>query len=956
LFSCGSPASKPAEKAGVHSAEVVSAQPEAATPNKDAGKQGQQALAEKPAPRANKAPAVNLRYGWKPGDTYVYAVHVAYDLGKSLVTFDGSSIYHAKESEKNGTNLAHRGWLVIRQRPSDLKSGTPTTVRMPSAPASITLLLDPKGDVQDAQGALAVPLLGDLSMLVIEPLADDAVAEWNDVQELTLNEVQRSGGASLPLSMARPNAVSRSRESRLSERIRQRSAGGLASRQRGGAGAAAGSRLGGRPAGGKMARNTAARPATNSSSNVTIVAHPVGERSAYSLGTRSGDTVLIKKTYELKTEEVTGDKPHLLMTGQGTTTFDIKAGVPLAVEFKATVTENLTNGSVIIPIEVTCKLLAGKERARALVFPIIPETAMLPLSAADLREAQADLKSPDTGRRVRAAERLRDSAPTGNRAAVAQELVSLLDDRDAAVRNAAIKALGVWGDKSIAAILIKRLNDDRYGNRGELFEALGRIEPDERTAIAMTEWFKKDEGQASRVLRSMGAAAEPAVLEFLKTGSETRPLEAACRVLRDIGTGQSVPVLKLLAGTKDNIELGQMAERAARAIAGRLLTDADVTSILKDIDSPDLGRRRAAVHRLREATPIESHRSAVATALSKHLSDPDGGIQTDVTQTLKTWGDPAAATALATALKSHSFRPWRDGIEALARLSHTKESAEAIAGWTKEDRGLVMRSLEEIGPSAEPALVALLEPQNEWPIRADACKALGAIGSTACIPSLKRSALDKKDGLVAMAAENALKDIEARTLTDAQWHAIRDDLQSVDANRRREAAVRLAKAQPEPKRRAIVAEALISCLDQSDEPTQKEIVRALGKWGNDESARVLIERCNNPSYKPWRETLEALARFDPGARTADAIVARLADDGGYCYQLLRGMGAPAEPALIRAFQNAPDARVRFEAAKALETIGTDMSLDLLRKAAPEPGEAELAHAAEDALKGIAERP
>ena len=105
------------------------------------------------------------------------------------------------------------------------------------------------------------------------------------------------------------------------------------------------------------------------------------------------------------------------------------------MEFKATVTENLTNGSVTIPIEVSCKLLDGKERARALVFPIIPETAMLPLTEADLREAQADLKSPDTRRRVRAAERLRDSAPTGNRAAVAQELVGLLDDRDGGVRG-----------------------------------------------------------------------------------------------------------------------------------------------------------------------------------------------------------------------------------------------------------------------------------------------------------------------------------------------------------------------------------------------------------------------------------------------------------------------------------------------------------------------------------------
>jgi HEAT repeat protein len=279
-----------------------------------------------------------------------------------------------------------------------------------------------------------------------------------------------------------------------------------------------------------------------------------------------------------------------------------------------------------------------------------------------------------------------------------------------------------------------------------------------------------------------------------------------------------------------------------------------------------------------------------------------------------------------------------------------------IAGWTKEDRGLVMRCLGEIGLSAEGALMALLTPQNEWPIRADACKVLGEIGSRACIPSLKQAALDKKDGLVVTAAETALKNIEERVLTDAQWEAVRDNLQSLDPNHRREAAQRLAKAETDAKRRALVAEALIAALDQSDEPTQKEIVHALAKWGNDESARVLVDRCSNPSYRPWRETLEALARFDPGARTADAIVARMADDGGYCYELLRGMGARAEPALVRAFQNAPSPGVRFEAAKALGTIGTEMSLAMLREAVPARGEAELASAAEDALRGISQRP
>jgi len=915
---------------------------------------------------AGKGSELDLRYHWKAGETYVYKVHVAYQAGKSVVSFDGSSIYHAKSGDDSGATLAYRGWLISRLRPKDPKSSDPAKILMPRDPATTELQLDPKGDVQDTKGTLGLPFLGDLSMLMIEPLADEPLAQWDEVHQISLNEIHTST-SSAPLSLGRPSAINRLRESRLKNRMGERG-GGLAARNRGaaaaGAGAGAnarrpgampGSRLGGRSAlrGG---RNAPAPRPPQQKVEVTVIGHPGQERSEYALGARSGDSVAIQKTYELKSEEMTGDKPHLLMTGQATITFDTKAGVPLALEYKATITENLENATVNIPVEVSCKLLEGDERARALRFPIIPVTAMIPLMEADVRQAQTDLKSADSGRRVRAAQRLRDAAPLdGRREAVAKALLTLLDDRDGGVRNAAIQALGVWGDKDAATALIKRLNDDRYGSRAELFEALGRIEPDEPTAKAMVEWLKRDAGQAGRVLRAMGPVAETALLELVASAADTNPREEACRVLKDIGTSQSVPVLQTLVGLKDNEEFARIAEGAVRSISARFLKESEVAAIVKTLDSPDGGARRAAVHRLLAASPIESSRSSVAKALAKRLDDPDEGVQRDAIQALGVWGDQMAVKTLTASLKNPSYRPWKEATQALAKLSHTSDTAEFIAGWAKKDGRLVMGALQEIGPPAEPALIALITSQVDWPIRVDACKVLGVIGSKQSIPALQESALNKKDGLVAMAAENALKTIVGKPLTDSQWEATLEDLKSPDPNRRREAAERLAVAEPDAGRRAAAASALAAALVEKDDRVLGEVVRALKTWGTVESAQALIDRCNDQSFRPWREALEALAHIDPSPKTAEAIIARMPDDARHCSNLLRELGPVAEPALLKAFQSAADPRVRREAGRALETFGTDASLAILRQAGSKTGDGALARAAEDALKGIAER-
>jgi len=899
---------------------------------------------------ADRGSGLDLRYGWKSGQTYVYSVHVSYEVGKSVVTLDGSSIYQAKSSDDQGTTLVHRGWLITRQHSKDRNPGSAVSVHMPREPARTEFELDPKGDVPNAKGAMPVPLLGDLSMLVIEPLPDEPVAQWDDVHPISLNEVQTSGGASSPFRFGRPNLIERMRESRLKDRSRPRP--GIA---RVGPnprmGPRPGSRLGARPA--PRAPRGAPAPSPR---EVTVTAHPAHERTEYALGTRSGDTVTISKTYELKTDEEVGQEPGLLMTGQGTVTFNVNEGVPVLMEFKAKVTQNLENLTLRIPIEVSCKRLEGDERERAMRFPVMPATAMIPLDEAGLRRAQAELKSSDSGRRARAAALLRDAAPIeSRRAQVARALVALLDDRDGSVRNSVIQALGVWGNKEAAPLLIKRLNNDRYGSRSELFEALGRLEPGEPTAKAMVEWLKKDTGAAVRVLRAMGPAAETTLLEFVTSPADPRLREQACQVLKDVGTSRSVSGLQKLTGQKDSEELGRAAEGAARAIAARSLKDADLTLILRDLESTDAGRRRSAAQRLLAANRIEARRPQVALALAKLLSDPDLETQKTVIRALAAWGDQAAAPALIALLGDHQIRHWREAIETLGKLAHTSAAADAIAGWVKQDRGLVMRALQAIGPPAEPAMIALVKSQDDWPTRADACKVLGLIGTKESIPALQEATRNKKDGLVVMAAEEALKRLERQRLTNDDLTAAQDDLKSPDADRRRQAAERLAAAKPDAGQRTAVAAALTPALNDGDERVQREVLRAFQVWGNRETAQALIDRCKDPSFHPWREALEALAHIDPGPRTAEASIARMPDDFNYTTRLLRDLGTTAEPALIQAFQSAAETRVRVESCRVLEAVGTETSLPVLREFSARTGEGALARVAEDALKGIAER-
>jgi hypothetical protein len=559
-------------------------------------------LVAAPQAIAADAPSKPLRYGWKAGESYVYSVHIEMEGENAVATMQGNSTYTVKAASEDGFTLIHRGRLIPQVRTKEGRPDPLATIPLlhfsPFSgvgfgmtgffPDQTELKIDALGNVQTTTGSSQLPMLGNLSRLVLEPLPEEPRATWEVALAATITEVE---------------------ESRFP---------------------GPGPRFG--PFG----------PRFGSSPAKTYQAQG---RTVYTLGKPEGDTVPIAKTYELKTAEMVDGMPSRQMVGKGTITFDTKAGVPRALDFTATVTENTANTTVRVPMKVSYKLLEGAEREKALA-PLAASTAgsgaranssstststvtkdgktittvvkttddgrtvttetttttvgdgkttttqdvqrhsstssgtasasastsatavrRNPASDADVDQILAGLASPDEPRRRSAAARLPVLEPNDRRAEVARALTTLLRDGDDFSRQAAARALGNWGTKQSVPALIKAVDDDNFAVRWAAIEALGQLK-DKRAAGPIAAHLKADAIKAVPALRALGAAAESAVLDVLNEGREWSVRAEACRVLGAIGTSKSVPDLDRIA-REDSGPLGLAAKQALRDIAAR---------------------------------------------------------------------------------------------------------------------------------------------------------------------------------------------------------------------------------------------------------------------------------------------------------------------------------------------------------------------------------------------------
>jgi hypothetical protein len=202
----------------------------------------------------------------------------------------------------------------------------------------------------------------------------------------------------------------------------------------------------------------------------------------------------------------------------------------------------------------------------------------------------------------------------------------------------------------------------------------------------------------------------------------------------------------------------KMAEERAKAEqdAARPLTDDEARELIAALADPK--SRRAAAEKLHKKKQADEHREAIAHALDPLLSDSDHGVRDVATQALKIWATAENVSGLVN-LVMHEDGLRGRAMEALGPLKD-KRGAEAVAALFVTSRGEARKSLEQMGPVAEPYVLPLLDNPDQG-VRADACRVLAVIGTSASRTKLEKLGLKPRGG-DAEAAREALQKIEAR--------------------------------------------------------------------------------------------------------------------------------------------------------------------------------------------------
>ncbi len=296
-----------------------------------------------------------------------------------------------------------------------------------------------------------------------------------------------------------------------------------------------------------------AEPAT------TVNTFPAMERIVYELGKSSGETVTIKKRYELKPLVKSGQAPPLEMVGQGEIVFNKKTGLPESMQYRATLSRTAENVTLRIPLTVTYERYEEGEADESAKPPgetKKPSGPAAPSPAPPASEADPEKKLDQVLQDLQAAESnwskqyialgalsaMKPIEP--RREEVAGILQPWLTNSNSSLQTSAVQAIGVWGTKQNVPTLLKLLESQDTSLRLYTIQALGKI-PDERGVEALVELVKdpSDRFRAANALRGMGSVAEDKVIELLEH-EDYQVRSQACHVLGEIGGPKSVAALK----------------------------------------------------------------------------------------------------------------------------------------------------------------------------------------------------------------------------------------------------------------------------------------------------------------------------------------------------------------------------------------------------------------------------
>jgi HEAT repeat protein len=166
----------------------------------------------------------------------------------------------------------------------------------------------------------------------------------------------------------------------------------------------------------------------------------------------------------------------------------------------------------------------------------------------------------DFGARGEATRILRSFGPQGE-----QALIKCMDSPNQQAREAACEILRDSGTKACVPSMIKALSDRRIQrNALQALDRLKAVEAAEAVAGCMDDSGLR--GEASRILKRFGPAAEKAVIKSLQS-TDNGVRREACTILAEIGTRLCVPALFEAVRLDNNLQLA--AQDALKRIQAR---------------------------------------------------------------------------------------------------------------------------------------------------------------------------------------------------------------------------------------------------------------------------------------------------------------------------------------------------------------------------------------------------
>jgi hypothetical protein len=462
--------------------------------------------------------ALTLKYQFKPGETYVYAMTIIADRGDATETFKGHVELAVKAA--NGTEIrivptVNLGRELKRKQPGGFPPPLPP---LPPGPPSFLgsreVSFDPYGNVVRSAGDPQLSyLLGSAAQMIIEPLSPEGKSTWQRGTDLVIRQSQRMG----PFFFKGP---------------------------------------------------------PGSETNLTA-----RETMDFEATEGAAGSVRIKKKYELKTLIQAGDAPRLHLTGAGEIAFDTKLGLPTALDYKATLVQNEDNVTIRVPIQVTHRLLGAEEVAalrkqleesRAKAIEAAKKAAEpQPITDAQMSKALEDIKSTNFFTARNAADKLGKAIPIEvRRAEVAAGLEQLATADNAMLRSEAAKALKTWATPKSAATLLVLLKDQNIFARNHAMEALGVLkDPQAAEALAALVPELRSRMAASAALKTMGPAGQKAVVPLLKHQDWVVRLEAV-RILAASADRDALPAVQAAASDSNRLVANEAA-KAVKVIEGR---------------------------------------------------------------------------------------------------------------------------------------------------------------------------------------------------------------------------------------------------------------------------------------------------------------------------------------------------------------------------------------------------